>query len=40
MIVLHITAGIKSGDIILSIDNKKVNSILEVSTYINTSPTE
>ena len=30
-------AGIKSGDIILSIDNKKVNSILEVSTYINTS---
>jgi len=30
-------AGINSGDIILSINNKKVNSILEVSTYINAS---
>ena len=32
--------GIKSGDVILSINNKKVNSILEVSTYINTSTKE
>tara|TARA_A100001011_G_scaffold162848_1_gene171284 strand:- start:744 stop:1859 length:1116 start_codon:yes stop_codon:yes gene_type:complete len=30
-------AGIKSGDIIKSIDKKKVSSILEVSTFINTS---
>ncbi len=30
-------SGAKKGDIILSIDNKKVNSILEVSTFINTS---
>ena len=30
----------KAGDIILSINNKKVKSILEVSTYINTSTTE
>ena len=30
-------AGINPGDIILSINNKKVNSILEVSTYINAS---
>ena len=34
------SSGIKAGDIILSINNKKVNSILEVSTYINTSSTE
>ena len=34
------SAGIKSGDIILSINNKKINSILEVSTFINTSTTE
>tara|TARA_A100000164_G_scaffold364910_1_gene383816 strand:+ start:399 stop:1514 length:1116 start_codon:yes stop_codon:yes gene_type:complete len=34
------TAGIKSGDVILSINNKKVSSILEVSTYINTSTSE
>ena len=34
------SSGIKNGDIILSINNKKVNSILEVSTYINTSSTE
>ncbi len=32
--------GIKSGDIILSINNKKINSILEVSKYINTSTKE
>ena len=32
--------GIKSGDVILSINNKKVKSILEVSTYINTSTKE
>ena len=30
-------AGIKNGDIISSIDNNKVNSIMEVSTFINTS---
>jgi regulator of sigma E protease len=30
-------AGIKNGDIISSIDNKKVSSIMEVSTFINTS---
>jgi len=30
-------AGIKKNDIIISIDNKKVESILEVSTFINTS---
>ena len=30
-------AGIKKNDKIISIDNKKVNSILEVSTYISTS---
>ena len=34
------SSGIKAGDIILSINNKKVNSILEVSTYINTASTE
>ena len=34
------SSGIKNGDIILSINNKKVSSILEVSTYINTSTTE
>ena len=34
------TAGIKSGDTIISINDKKVNSILEVSTFINTSSTE
>ena len=34
------TSGIKSGDIILSINDKKVNSILDVSTYINTSVNE
>ncbi len=33
-------SGIKSGDIILAIDDKKVNSILNVSTYINTSISE
>ncbi len=33
-------SGIKSGDIIISINNKKVNSILEVSPLINTSTTE
>jgi len=32
-------AGIKNGDLILSINNKKVNSITEVSTFINTSTT-
>ena len=30
-------SGMKTGDIILSINNKKVTSILNVSTYINTS---
>jgi regulator of sigma E protease len=30
-------AGIKNGDIISSIDNNKVNSIMEVSTFINVS---
>ena len=34
------SSGIKIGDIILSINNKKVNSILDVSTYINTSTKE
>jgi len=34
------SSGIKSGDVILSINNKKVSSILNVSTYINTSTTE
>ena len=34
------SAGIKNGDIILSINNKKVSSILEVSTFINTSTTD
>ena len=34
------SSGIKSGDIILSINNKKITSILEVSTYINASTTE
>ena len=34
------SAGIKSGDLILSINEKKVNSILEVSTFINTSTSE
>ena len=34
------TAGIKSGDLIIEINNKKVNSILEVSTFINTSSSE
>ena len=34
------SSGIKSGDVILSINNKKVSSILDVSTYINTSTTE
>ena len=33
-------AGVKNGDIILSINNKKVSSILNVSTYINTSVSE
>ena len=33
-------AGIKSGDIIFSIDDKKVNSILEVPAFINTSTTD
>ena len=32
-------AGIKNGDLILSINDKKVNSITEVSTFINTSTT-
>jgi S1-C subfamily serine protease len=32
----HIS-GIKKNDKIVSIDNKKVNSILEVSTFISTS---
>ena len=34
------SSGIKSGDVILSINNKKVSSILAVSAYINTSTTE
>ena len=34
------SAGIQSGDVILSINKKKVNSIMEVSTFINTSTTE
>ena len=34
------SSGIKSGDIILSINNKKVSSIMDVSTYINTSTNE
>ena len=34
------SAGIKSGDLILSIDDKDVSSILEVSTFINTSTKE
>ncbi len=33
-------AGMKKNDKILSIDNKKVESILEVSTFINTSTSE
>jgi regulator of sigma E protease len=33
-------SGIKSGDIILSINNRKITSILDVSTYINTSTKE
>ena len=32
-------SGIKNGDIILSINDKKISSILEVSTYINTATT-
>ena len=31
------SAGLKKNDIILSIDNNKINSILEISTYINAS---
>jgi len=34
------SSGIKSGDVILSINNNKVSSILNVSAYINTSTTE
>ena len=34
------SAGIKSGDVIISINDNKVSSILEVSTFINTSTTE
>ena len=34
------SSGIKSGDVILSINNKKVSSIMDVSTYINTSTKE
>ena len=34
------SAGIKSGDLIVSINDKKVSSILEVSAFINTSSTE
>ena len=34
------SSGMKTGDIILSINNKKVSSILNVSTYINTSTGE
>ena len=33
-------AGIKNGDIISSIDNNKVNSIMEVSTFINASTSD
>jgi regulator of sigma E protease len=33
-------SGIKKNDLIISIDNKKVNSILEVSTFISTSTSE
>ena len=33
-------AGMKKNDKIISIDNKKVESILEVSTFINTSTSE
>ena len=33
-------AGLKKNDTILSIDNKKIESILEVSTFINTSTSE
>jgi len=33
-------AGLKKSDIIVSIDNKKVESIMEVSTFINTSASE
>jgi len=33
-------AGIKNGDVILSINDNKVSSILDVSTYINTSTSE
>ena len=40
MIVQHYSSGIKTGDIILTINNKKVNSILDVSTFINTSTKE
>jgi len=34
------SAGIKSGDIIIEINDKKINSLLEVSTFINTSTTD
>ena len=34
------SSGIKSGDVILSINNKKVSSIMDVSTYINMSTKE
>ena len=34
------TSGIKSGDVILSINNKKITSILEVSNYINTATSD
>ena len=34
------TSGVKSGDIILSINNNKITSILEVSNYINTSTSD
>ena len=34
------SAGIKNGDVILSINSNKVSSILDVSTYINTSTAE
>ena len=34
------SAGLKSGDTIISINNKKVASVLDVSTLINTSTTE
>jgi regulator of sigma E protease len=33
-------SGIESGDVILSINNNKVNSILDVSNYINTSTSD